>query len=256
MRNYFIILTVLAVFSGYLQANAYTIGIAGRTLKTTTSGCGSCHTFGTSTTSFFTGPDTVMTGATVQYTITVSGISDGNIGIDIAAKTGLLGLASGNIYLKLLSNELVQNNGIEVSPVTITFNYTAPSTAGADTIYATVAKGYSGKWNWTPSKGIVVKIPASVENISTVANQFSLKQNYPNPFNPSTKIEFSVATLSNVTIKIYNPSGKEVATLVNGIYGQGVYKINWNAGELASGVYFYRIQAGNFTETKRLTLIK
>ncbi len=255
MRNYSFILAALIVVSWYMQVNAYPTGISGRTLKTTTSGC-SCHNFGTSTTASFSGPDTVQTGATVQYTITISGSNSGNIGVDIAAKTGILGLATGNTYLKILNGELTQTAAISVSPVTITFNYTAPSTAGTDTLYATAAKGYNGKWNWAPNKGIIIKSPVNVENISEIANQFSLKQNYPNPFNPSTKIEFSVAKLSNVTIKVYNLSGKEVAALVNGMYGQGIYKVNWNAGNLASGVYLYRIQAGNFTETKRLTLIK
>ncbi|HPS65227.1 MAG TPA: T9SS type A sorting domain-containing protein [Ignavibacteria bacterium] len=257
MKNIFSILAALVILAGYTtEVSAYSSGLAGRTLKTTTSGCGSCHTFGTSTAISFSGPDTVHPGATEQYTITISGTNSGMIGVDIAAKSGILGLAGGDTYLKLSGTELVQNTGITASPVTITFSYTAPSAVGVDTLYATAAKGYSGKWNWAPNKGIVIKNPSSVENISTVANLFSLKQNYPNPFNPSTNIEFSIAKQSNVTVKVYNLNGKEVAALVSGIYGEGIYKINWNAGELASGVYFYRIQAGNFTETKRLTLIK
>ncbi|HPS65226.1 MAG TPA: T9SS type A sorting domain-containing protein [Ignavibacteria bacterium] len=255
MRNYSFILAVLIVIAGYVQVNAYPGGISGRTLKTTTAGC-SCHNFGTSTIAAISGPDTVQTGATVQYTITISGSNSGNIGIDIAAKTGILGLASGNTYLKVLNGELTQTAGISVSPVTITFNYTAPSTAGNDTLYATAAKGYNGKWNWAPNKGIIIKSPTGVENIAAIANQFSLKQNYPNPFNPSTNIEFSISKQSNVTIKVYNLNGKEIAVLVSGIYGEGIYKINWNAGNLSSGIYIYKIQAGNFSDTKRLTLIK
>ncbi len=257
MRKLFLMLTAVLIIAGYAKMlNAYPTGIANRTLKTTTSGCGSCHTFGTTTTVSFSGPDTVQTGATVQYTITISGSNSGLIGVDIAAKIGTLGLATGNTYLKILSSDLVHSAGISVSPVTITFNYTAPSAAGSDTLYATAVKGYSGKWNWAPNKGIVIKNPTGIENISSIANQFSLRQNYPNPFNPSTKIEFSLAKQSNVTLKVYNLSGKEVATLVNGEYSQGVYSVNWNASGLASGIYIYKIQAGNYSDTKKLSLIK
>ena len=84
-------LTAVLIIAGYAKMlNAYPTGIANRTLKTTTSGCGSCHTFGTTTTVSFSGPDTVQTGATVQYTITISGSNSGLIGVDIAAKIGTL----------------------------------------------------------------------------------------------------------------------------------------------------------------------
>lgn len=257
MKKIIVILIGVILLFGYTRkSEAYPNGIANRTLKTTTSGCGSCHTFGTSTTTSFSGPDTVMIGATVQYTITISGTNSGTIGVDIAAKIGTLGLAVGNTYLKVNGTDLTHSSGISANPVTITFNYTAPSSAGTDTLYATSAKGYAGKWNWAPNKGIVIKNVTNIENISTFASGYSLKQNYPNPFNPATNIEFSLSKLSKVTLKVYDLSGKEIASLVNGMYNQGVYKVNWNAQSISSGVYIYRFQADNFVETKKLTLIK
>ena len=87
-------------------------------------------------------------------------------------------------------------------------------------------------------------------------NEFSLGQNYPNPFNPTTNIEYSVTATSNVSLKVYDMLGKEVATLVNKQQDAGTYIVNWNASGLASGIYFYRLSAGSFVSTKKLTLTK
>ena len=97
----------------------------------------------------------------------------------------------------------------------------------------------------------------SVEDITTeIPNTFTLNQNYPNPFNPSTTISFSLPTKEFVTLKIYDALGKEVITLVNEELNAGSYKNDWNAGNLSSGVYFYRLQAGIYNETKKLLLLK
>lgn len=85
---------------------------------------------------------------------------------------------------------------------------------------------------------------------------FSLNQNYPNPFNPSTKIKFSIPNSSFVTLKIYDVLGKEVALVVNENLNAGVHNYNFNASGLTSGIYFYKILAGNFSETKKMILIK
>ena len=85
---------------------------------------------------------------------------------------------------------------------------------------------------------------------------FKLSQNYPNPFNPSTVIDYSVPKESFVTIKVFDITGKEVKTLVNEQKPAGSYNIEFNAGRLASGIYLYRMQAGNFVQTKKLVLLK
>ena len=89
-----------------------------------------------------------------------------------------------------------------------------------------------------------------------VVSDFSLAQNYPNPFNPTTNIRFAIPQSSFVTLKVYNILGKEIATLVNEQKESGIYDVNFDASNLASGVYVYKIQAGNFSATKKLTLMK
>ena len=90
----------------------------------------------------------------------------------------------------------------------------------------------------------------------TVAATFSLAQNYPNPFNPSTRVEYSIPTGSLVTIKVFDILGREVATLVNEQKAAGSYTATFDASNLANGTYIYKIQAGNFTDTKKMTLLK
>ena len=85
---------------------------------------------------------------------------------------------------------------------------------------------------------------------------FSLEQNYPNPFNASTTIEYLLPEVGPVTLNIYNLLGQEVARLVDKVQSAGRYRITWHAGEVPSGLYFYRITAGNYVTTKRLVLLK
>lgn len=94
---------------------------------------------------------------------------------------------------------------------------------------------------------------------TTIPLNFSLKQNYPNPFNPSSKIKFSIPSTSFpmlTTLKIYNILGNEVSTLVNEPLNSGNYEIEWNASSFGSGTYFYKLTSSNFTDTKKMTLIK
>jgi hypothetical protein len=88
------------------------------------------------------------------------------------------------------------------------------------------------------------------------AQGYRLGQNYPNPFNPSTTIRFTVLQTGRVTLTVYNAIGAEVATLLSQEVAGGSHEIIWNAGDLPSGTYFYRLQAGGFVETKRLILLK
>jgi hypothetical protein len=97
---------------------------------------------------------------------------------------------------------------------------------------------------------------APVPIVSKPDNAFSLKQNYPNPFNPSTTIEYTVPVNTHVTLKIYDILGKEVATLVDREQISGSYIVIWNASNLSSGVYFYKLIAGNIVQTKRMLLSK
>ncbi len=91
---------------------------------------------------------------------------------------------------------------------------------------------------------------------SEVVEDFRLDQNYPNPFNPSTNINFNLPESGLVTLKVYNLLGQEIAELVNGSMVSGSYSINFDASGLSSGVYIYRLQAGNQVQTKKMMLIK
>ena len=92
---------------------------------------------------------------------------------------------------------------------------------------------------------------------SGVPEAFTLAQNYPNPFNPSTTIKFALPRAAKVGLKVYNVLGQVVATLVNGNYAAGTFNVQWNASQLASGVYFYRLTAdGNVIDTKKMMLVK
>lgn len=86
--------------------------------------------------------------------------------------------------------------------------------------------------------------------------QFSLSQNYPNPFNPATTISFSIPSKSFVLLKVFDVLGKEISTLVSEELSAGTYSQQWNAGGLPTGVYLYSLQAGSFTETKKLMLLR
>ena len=100
------------------------------------------------------------------------------------------------------------------------------------------------------------KVVTTLNEENTVPSKFELMQNYPNPFNPSTSIEYSVPSNEYVLLKVYDLLGNEVNTLVNERQSAGNYEVNFDASNLASGIYFYRIQSGSFIQTKKLMLLK
>ena len=114
----------------------------------------------------------------------------------------------------------------------------------------------SNIWHyWTDSMRVPPIITGADEELF-VPLTYRLQQNFPNPFNPSTTIQYSIPHRSNVVIKVYDILGNEVKTLVNEEKDQGVYTINFDANNLASGLYLYRIQAGSFIDTKKMILLK
>jgi hypothetical protein len=97
------------------------------------------------------------------------------------------------------------------------------------------------------------------KTVEAVVNQpvvFSLKQNYPNPFNPVTNIQYEVASIQFISLKVYDVLGNEVATLVNEEKPEGDYEVEFNATGLSSGLYFYQLQAGNYISTKKMIFMK
>lgn len=99
-------------------------------------------------------------------------------------------------------------------------------------------------------------LPVSVEDETLTAKDFYLNQNFPNPFNPATRINYGVAKAGNVEISVYNILGNKVASPVNEFKPAGNYSVDFNASKLSSGVYFYKIVANGFVQTKKMILEK
>jgi photosystem II stability/assembly factor-like uncharacterized protein len=207
----------------------------------------------------------LMVMDTKLFAVTLEGVfeSDNN-GMSWAAGTS--GLENVNCIV-VVNDQLLagtDDNGIYLSDdggVTwISFSSGIPGTTrvwslavSSDCIFAGTDKGV---WRLPLSE-----IITEVKNIAELPKDFSLEQNYPNPFNPSTKIKYSIPSVGTrrgvfVQLKVYDVLGNKVATLVNEEKPAGTYEVTWNASDLPSGVYFYRIQAGSFVETKKMTLLK
>ena len=110
------------------------------------------------------------------------------------------------------------------------------------------------------SSGIIDSLRSSVisvnQNNVLVANEYKLLQNYPNPFNPCTSISFDIPKQSLVILKVYDAAGREAAVLVNETLRAGSYNVSLNAGNLSSGIYFYRLESGSFVQTRKMILLK
>jgi len=130
-------------------------------------------------------------------------------------------------------------------------SYTSPNSSGQDSLIL-----------WSMTNPIVEQAvwttePIGINNISVeIPKEYSLLQNYPNPFNPTTNIRFDLPKGGFTTLKVYNMLGKEVATLISKNLNAASYVVDFNAAELPSGIYFYKLQAGDFTSIKKMTLIK
>jgi hypothetical protein len=133
-----------------------------------------------------------------------------------------------------------------------------------DSTYTDSISGYNGTPNGTstfdtvsyPIPGVNCNLVGIQPISSIIPDNFSLEQNYPNPFNPTTNIKFSIPKGEFVEIKVFDITGREIAVILSDPLEAGTYNIDFNAASFASGVYFYRITAGTFTDTKKMLLIK
>jgi hypothetical protein len=124
------------------------------------------------------------------------------------------------------------------------------------TTFTSGTVGWSTSWSLPKIYKYTGSPLTGVEDQNVLPAEFALEQNFPNPFNPSTKIKYSVPQMSNVVIKVLDVLGNEIETIVNGEKLAGNYELTWSAANLPSGVYFYRLQAGDFVETKKMILLK
>ncbi|MBS4034508.1 MAG: T9SS type A sorting domain-containing protein [Ignavibacterium sp.] len=97
---------------------------------------------------------------------------------------------------------------------------------------------------------------SDVVAVTVIPTQFELAQNYPNPFNPATTIRFSLPQSTQIKLNVYNLLGQQIATIAEGLFEQGFHKVEFNASELPSGAYIYRIESANFVQVKKMVLIK
>ncbi|MCI0473462.1 MAG: T9SS type A sorting domain-containing protein [Ignavibacteria bacterium] len=145
------------------------------------------------------------------------------------------------------------------SPALTGANFTSPNLTGFE---VTTFVGAFGTDNWTAgwanfNPKNYTPVPIGIKQISSeIPSVFKLNQNYPNPFNPSTKISFSVPQSGFVSLKVYDLTGREVANLVNNKLEAGTYEYDFDGSKLTSGIYFYRINSGAYSETLKMMLIK
>ena len=151
----------------------------------------------------------------------------------------------------------------KISDFTEDFSYDANITStidgkklGALTWWSGGLDGWDSQAEFQKVKDYYSKLTSVEKADNTLPSAYSLSQNYPNPFNPTTVISFSVPKAGNVLLKVYNSLGQEVATLVNEYKDAANYKVNFDASRLSSGVYFYTLKVNNFTESKKMMLIK
>ena len=133
-----------------------------------------------------------------------------------------------------------------------TYEYTDDQIIPGNTYtYILADISYANEETKYTDKAVTISIPEN--NIPT---EFSLEANYPNPFNPTTAISYQLSASSNVDLSIFDMNGKEVATLVNGSKPVGYHSVKWDASNVSSGIYFYRLQAGDFVDTKKMVFMK
>lgn len=239
-------------------------GVTGKTLKTIKTGC-DCH--GKSATPSvnvsISGPDNVAHGKSETYTLTISGGPAIKAGCNIATRFGTLAAIS--TTLKVSNRELTHRSAITVSggSLSLQFTYTAPTTGTVDTIFAN-GNSVDGNgnengdsWNWAPSKIITISSATTgTDNTNVKLAPFSLDVNSPNPFRATTDFRFTVGSTTFTTLKVYSLQGTEVATVYSDLAREGSHTVRWNAGSLPAGVYLYRLQAGLFTQTKKLVIAR
>lgn len=199
------------------------INVSRPSFNGSTPGCGGggCHNFQDGIVS--------LSVTDLQVQITVNGTSN-----DVA---GELVDAAGTV--------VAFNNSTSSNP----FSLTAPG-PGSYTVNA----GYAGPLRWD-SASVSITITDIGENSSNPL-VFSLYDNYPNPFNPSTIIKYSLAEANLTTLKVYDSIGNEVMVLVDEVKPAGTFQTEFNASGLSSGIYYYTLNAGSFSETKKMILMK
>jgi len=265
------LLILAAFFSIIIYANInYLHGISGKTLKDDGTGC-ICHNFvfNDSVNVWIEGPDTVNTSDSADFNIFIAGGPAVVGGFDLAVLYGSLNSVDTLTHIEFSDLTHSFPNFFFNDTVFWSFLYVAPDSVVSDTIYS-VGNSCNGdsiqtdldQWNHADNFVVnVVDEPVFVQNDETSPERFVLNQNYPNPFNPNTTIIFTIPQdekreTREVSMKVYDVLGNEVATLVNDEKLAGSYDVEFDANGLTSGIYFYTLVAGNVIETKKMVLLR
>jgi hypothetical protein len=164
-------------------------------------------------------------------------------------------------YLYTGGNLLIELRHTGFTGTTRTVDAIGTSISGYGTLFSACwGSGYTAT-SGSQGNFSVIKISSdstlvSIGESNQIPAEFTLSQNYPNPFNPVTKINFNIPSAEFVTLSVYDVMGREVAVLINESLKPGSYEAEWNAVNSTSNIYFYKLTAGNFTETKSMILIK
>jgi hypothetical protein len=286
MRYKLITLVTAGIVGFYGFKVLYHDGIVGQTKKPlrapvfSVKGC-FCHGDSASprTRVWISGPDTVRAGTQALFSVNVAKDTNLAAGFNVAAFLGHLGVrdTAGTQLMRVDPNNPIDSlelthtdaklgNGRDT--IAWQFWYRAPSIIGlTDTIYAvgnsidTSRDPDGDRWNYAPNFLVRIAGPTAIAHES-IAQDFALVQNYPNPFNPTTTIEYQLPVESRVSLKVYDLLGREVATLVNEVQGLGFKSVEFSASNLASGVYFYRMEAlpvnggAAFSQLRKLIVLK
>jgi uncharacterized repeat protein (TIGR01451 family) len=179
----------------------------------------------------------------------------GNVGMTARAKQQLMALLLNVAGGKLSQTEIISVDGATVSQAITYCDNLIDDPAGDHETAKTICDEINN--NRQVAAGV---IPLSTVNIAykqaEIPVTYGLSQNYPNPFNPATEIIFSLPSASRVKLEVFNVMGQKVTTLVHGQFEAGEHIIQWNGSDVASGVYFYRLQADDFVDTKKMMLLK
>ncbi len=277
LKTFYIIIFISFLFIVYQNLMAFRDGIVGLTKKDGIAvGC-VCHGLkpNDSISVVISGPNSVNANDTAIYTLSISNGPAMAGGCDIAVSLG-------NVYTSVLDTSLRRAEpftgaGFELThrypklftgdTLKFTFKYVAPPVFNVfDTLFANGnsvnndTTSENDNWNFAANFQVFVADPLSVANNNSLTDRsFDLKQNYPNPFNPETKINFNIGKSSNISLEIFDATGKTVASLINNkFYLEGNYSVAFNARQydLTSGVYFYKLDNGNFSDVKKMMLIK
>lgn len=239
-------------------------GIIGKTNKPGSQpGC-TCHNTNASTGVVvnINGPSELKVGEVGTYSISISGGPIIAAGVNIATSSGTLQTISGE-GLQLVSSELTHTGPKTPTAGTTTFQFklTAPNQTGNATIYATANSiNLSGttagdQWNHATNKILTITPTTNITD-KTLPINFSLEQNYPNPFNPSTTIQYSIVKENFTTLEIINESGVILDKIISEVKRAGTYKVSFNANNLPTGIYYYRLKSGSESVIKKMIFLK